>query len=138
GMAMADPIRAAIPMHPLLRPRASSLADFADLFGINPRGAKTRVSVINFIGLPALESQQMFLNQLAVSLFTWLKRHPAPPQKPLQGLLILDEAKDFVPSVQSSLCKESIIRLAAQARKYGVGLIFATQAPKSKIGRAHV
>lgn len=131
AMDMADQIRAAIQMNPLLRQRGSSLDDFADLFGINPRGAKTRVSVINFIGLPALESQQMFLNQLAVSLFTWLKRHPAPPQKPLQGLLILDEAKDFVPSVQSSLCKESIIRLAAQARKYGVGLIFATQAPKS-------
>ncbi|MFQ3613638.1 MAG: ATPase, partial [Cyanobacteriota bacterium] len=29
------------------------------------------------------------------------------------------------------VCKQSIIRLAAQARKYGLGLIFATQAPKS-------
>ena len=28
-------------------------------------------------------------------------------------------------------CKASILRLAAQARKYNLGLIFATQAPKS-------
>jgi DNA helicase HerA-like ATPase len=87
--------------------------------------------VINFIGLPGLESQQEFVNQLAMALFTWIKKNPASPEAPLQGLFVIDEAKDFVPSGKSTPCKESLIRLAAQARKYGLGLIFATQAPKS-------
>ncbi|MEL7507176.1 MAG: ATPase, partial [Cyanobacteria bacterium J06554_1] len=43
----------------------------------------------------------------------------------------IDESKDFVPSRGSTPCKASINRLVAQARKYGLGLIFATQAPKS-------
>jgi DNA helicase HerA-like ATPase len=46
-------------------------------------------------------------------------------------LLVLDEAKDFVPSRQSTVCKASLLRLAAQARKYGLGLIFASQEPQS-------
>lgn len=49
----------------------------------------------------------------------------------LLGLFVLDEAKDFVPSSASVPGKDNIIRLAAQARKYGLGLLFATQAPKS-------
>ena len=56
---------------------------------------------------------------------------PAPPERPLRGLLIIDEAKDLVLSGKSVPCKASILRLVAQARKYGLGLIFATQAPKS-------
>jgi DNA helicase HerA-like ATPase len=66
-----------------------------------------------------------------MTLFTWIKKNPAPVDKPLRGLLVIDEAKDFVPSRGSTPCKASINRLAAQARKYGLGLIFATQAPKS-------
>ena len=38
--------------------------------------------------------------------------------------------KDFVPSQGSSSCKESLTRLTAQARKYHLGLVFATQNPK--------
>ena len=43
----------------------------------------------------------------------------------------MDEAKDFVPSGKAVPGKENVIRLAAQARKYGLGLLFATQEPKS-------
>jgi DNA helicase HerA-like ATPase len=45
--------------------------------------------------------------------------------------LVIDEAKDFVPSMKAVACRDALQRLAAQARKYGLGLIFATQAPKS-------
>jgi DNA helicase HerA-like ATPase len=44
---------------------------------------------------------------------------------------VIDEAKDFVPSGKSVPGKENVVRLAAQARKYGLGLLFATQEPKS-------
>lgn len=126
---MADLLNAEIANNPLLRQSGSSL-DPAILLGLeNP--SKTRLSIINFIGLPGLAQQQQFLNQLAMTLFTWIKKNPAPSDKPLRGLLVIDEAKDFLPSQQTTPCKSSLNRLAAQARKYGLGIIFATQAPKS-------
>ena len=48
----------------------------------------------------------------------------------MRGLLVVDEARDFIPGMSKSPCRESFIRLTAQARKYGLGLVFATQAPK--------
>src|SRR5690606_11945134 len=61
--------------------------------------------------------------------FAWIKRHPAG-DRPLGGLLVLDEAQTFVPSLGSTASTESTLRLAAQARKYGLGMVYATQAPK--------
>jgi DNA helicase HerA-like ATPase len=42
----------------------------------------------------------------------------------------MDEAQTFAPSGPMTACTQSTLALAAQARKYGLGLIFATQAPK--------
>jgi DNA helicase HerA-like ATPase len=70
------------------------------------------------------------MNQLSMTLFSWIKKHPARGRS-LQGLLVIDEARDFIPSGKSVAGKDNIIRLVAQARKYGLGIVFATQAPKS-------
>ena len=126
---MADQLRAAIATNPLLASQGAAL-DPARLLRAKNKD-KTRISVINFIGLQGLTAQQEFLNQLAMALFTWIKKNPAHPEQPLQGLLVIDEAKDFIPAIQTVPCRSSVLRLAAQARKYGLGLIFATQAPKS-------
>jgi DNA helicase HerA-like ATPase len=80
--------------------------------------------------LPTLDMQRTFLNQLAMVLFSWIKKHPNPPGRALRGLLVVDEAKDFLPAQKATECKESMLRLGAQARKYGLGLVFATQHPK--------
>jgi hypothetical protein len=125
---MADALKVAVETNPLLRSTGVSL-DPAVLFGADGSD-RTRISVINFVGLPGLEAQRAFLNQLAMTLFSWIKTHPEPAPRPLRGLLVIDEAKDFVPSQKSSMCKESLTRLAAQARKYHLGLVFATQNPK--------
>jgi len=130
SQAIADLLSAEMANNPLLRQSGAPL-DPATLFGLTGAPAKTRLSILNLIGLPGLPQQQQFLNQLAMTLFTWIKKHPAPAGQPLRGLLVIDEAKDFLPSRQSTPCKSSLNRLAAQARKYGLGLIFATQAPKS-------
>lgn len=92
--------------------------------------SKTRVSVLSLVGLPSYDQKRRFVDQLASTLFSWIKKNPAPPGGIL-GLLVMDEAKDFVPSGKSVPGKENVIRLAAQARKYGLGLLFATQEPKS-------
>lgn len=126
--ALSDSLRAAVQTNPLLHQEGEPL-DPGILFGLG--SARPRVSVLSMVGLPGLDAPLQFVNQLAMTLFTWVKKNPCPSDRPLRGLLILDEAKDFVPSQGSTPCKESLIRLAAQGRKYGLGVVFATQAPKS-------
>jgi hypothetical protein len=93
-------------------------------------GYRARVSVISFVGLPAQDQRQSFVNQLQMALFAWIKRNPAG-DRPLGGLLVMDEAQDFASSGAATACTQSTLALAAQARKYGLGLVFATQAPKA-------
>lgn len=122
---MADQVLAAIATNPLLTTSGTPL-DPQLLFG-EPAQAKTRVSVINFSGLGSDESRQSFVNQLQMALFTWIKKHPSPTGR----LYALDEAQNFAPSQKLTPCKESTLALATQARKYGLGMIFATQTPKA-------
>jgi len=120
---IADQLRAAVATNPLLRSDGAKL-DPAQLF-FGAKG-KTRISVINFSGLASEAAKQAFVNQLQMTLFTWIKAHPSE-----SGLLyVMDEAQNFVPSQVGTPCKESAKSLAAQARKYGLGMILATQLPK--------
>lgn len=92
-------------------------------------GKRARVSVISFIGLPAEEQRQNFVNQLQMELFAWAKRNPAG-DRPLGALFVMDEAQTLAASGTLTASTRSTIVLASQARKYGLGLLFATQAPK--------
>ncbi|MBQ1034106.1 ATP-binding protein [Micromonospora sp. C97] len=92
-------------------------------------GRRARVSVISFVGLTSDQERQSFVNQLQMALFAWIKRHPAG-DRPLGGLFVMDEAQTLAPSTATTACTASTIALASQARKYGLGLVFATQAPK--------
>jgi hypothetical protein len=121
--AIADQLRATIATNPLMQSRGANL-DPQSLFH-GPAGT-VRISVINFSGLPGDEACQSFVNQLQMSLFTWIKRNPSPTGR----LYVLDEAQNFAPSQKMTPCKESTLSLVAQARKYGLGMMFATQTPK--------
>ncbi|MEV4472645.1 DUF87 domain-containing protein [Nonomuraea sp. NPDC049504] len=94
-----------------------------------PEGKRARVSVISLVGLPSLEQRQSFVSQLQMELFVWFKRHPAQ-DRPLGALLVTDEAQTFAPATGTAASTRSTVLLASQARKYGLGLVFATQAPK--------
>ena len=85
--------------------------------------------MISLVGLPTDDQRQSFVNQLQMALFAWIKRHPAG-DRPLGGLLVMDEAQNFVPSGAITSATQSTLALSSQARKYGLGLVFATQAPK--------
>src|SRR5205823_295732 len=87
---------------------------------------KTRISVINFAGLASEPARQSFVNQLQMMLFAWIKQNPSPTGR----LYVLDEAQNFAPSQSGTACKASTKSLVAQARKYGLDMIFATQLPK--------
>jgi Helicase HerA, central domain len=90
---------------------------------------RARVSVISMVGLQNDDQREGFVNQLQMGLFAWIKRNPAG-DRPLGGLLVMDEAQNFAPSGRSTACLQSTLALSSQARKYGLGLIFATQAPR--------
>ncbi|MBP2703037.1 DUF87 domain-containing protein [Microbispora sp. RL4-1S] len=94
-----------------------------------PPGKRARVSVISLAGLAGDAQRQSFVNQLQLALFAWIKRNPAG-DRPLGGLFVMDEAQTFAPSGAMTPCTQSTLALASQARKYGLGLVFATQAPK--------
>jgi hypothetical protein len=94
-----------------------------------PAGKRARVSVISLIGLQADDQRQSFVNQLQMALFAWVKKHPAG-DRPLGGLFVMDEAQTLAPSGPMTACTRSTLALASQARKYGLGLVFATQSPK--------
>ena len=97
---------------------------------LQPEGRRrARISVISLVGLPNDEQRQHFVNQLQMALFAWVKKHPAG-DRPLGGLFVMDEAQSFAPSTGRTATTDSTLALASQARKYGLGLIFATQAPK--------
>ncbi len=42
----------------------------------------------------------------------------------------MDEAQNFAPSGRTTAATQSTLALSSQARKYGLGLVFATQAPR--------
>ena len=92
-------------------------------------GKRARVSIVSFVGLPDEVARQSFVNQLQMALFAWIKKHPAGG-RPLLGLLVMDEAQTLAPSGPMTACTQSTLALASQARKYGLGLAFATQSPK--------
>jgi hypothetical protein len=124
--SLAVTLRAARVTDPLFAgtgPRTSP----ADLLTPSP-GKRARISVISFVGLPQPEQRQSFVSQLQLALFSWIRRNPA--DGPLGGLLVMDEAQDFAPAIGHTPSSASTLQLAAQARKFGLGLAFATQAPR--------
>jgi uncharacterized protein DUF87 len=121
---MADELKAAVATNPLLKATGPVLDPKLLFFGGNP--SKTRISVINLSGLASDEAKEDFVNRLQMTLFGWIKKHPSP-----RGLLyVIDEAQVFIPSGASALSKTSGVQLVAQGRKYGLGMIAVTQAPK--------
>ncbi len=125
--AVADALQAQMQLNPLLTADGAGI-DFDEMFGRDLQ--KTRVSVVNLSGLSTPGRQQSFLARLMTLMFGYAKRRPAK-NEPLAGLVVIDEAKDFVPSQRTVASSEPIMRAAAQLRKYGYGMIVATQEPKS-------
>jgi DNA helicase HerA-like ATPase len=121
---MADGLKAAVASNPLLRASGPVLDPRLLFFGADAH--RTRVSVINLSGLGSDQAREDFVNRLQMTLFGWIKRNPSP-----RGMLyVIDEAQIFLPSGRTTLSKTSGVQLVAQARKYGLGMIMVTQAPK--------
>jgi hypothetical protein len=121
---IAHELIAAVAINPLLSPQEPPL-DPALLFSGETR--KTRVSVVNLSGLGDEAERAAFVNQLQMTLFFWIKRHPSPTGR----LYVLDEAHLFAPAKETTPVKRSALALIKQGRKYGLGMVFATREPRS-------
>jgi len=96
---------------------------------LTPRPGKiARVSVISLIGLRS-EARQSFVGRLLTALFAYFRANPVRGTA-LGGLLVMDEAQNFVPSGAATQSSEITRELIAQIRKYGLGVVLATQMPK--------
>lgn len=120
-------LRAAMVNDPMFGGDGAS-ADPGTLLTPSP-GYRARVSVISLVGLQNDEQKAGFVSQLQMALFAWIKRNPAG-DRPLSGLLVMDEAQNFAPSGHGTVSLQSTLALSSQARKYGLGLVFATQSPR--------
>ncbi|MCV7226283.1 helicase HerA domain-containing protein [Mycolicibacterium komossense] len=127
AVQLSQNLRAAMVMDPLFG-GAGTPVDPGTLLTPSD-GYRARLSVISMIGLSDGSQREAFVNQLQMGLFAWIKRHPAG-DRPLGGLLVMDEAQNFAPSGRQTASLRSTLALSSQARKYGLGLVFATQSPR--------
>jgi hypothetical protein len=123
---MADRIQATSVADPMYGGQGEEL-DPAVLFGVG--SSRARISILSLFAMADINTQARFIGQVASVLFNWIRRNPAPAGSPVRGLLVLDEAARFLPR-NNAESKPALLLLAQQARKYGLGLILATQNPK--------
>ncbi len=104
-------------------------ADIDTLIGANSPG-KTRISVIYLNTLHSQEEKEFFIANICEMLYSWMLCHPLTAgQKGLQCALYIDEVAPYLPPVKKPACKDSLMLLFKQARKYGVACMIATQNP---------
>lgn len=126
AQSMADQIQATL-VGDALYGGVGEVVDPSLLFGVGQ--SRPRVSVISLFAMPEIATQARFIGQLGSFLFHWIRHNPAPPDSPVRGLLVLDEAARFLPRYNEA-SKPALLLLAQQARKYGLGMVMATQNPK--------
>jgi hypothetical protein len=122
---MADLLQATIVTDPLYGGTGEDV-DPSVLFGVGEN--RTAVSILSLFAMRDIQAQARFIGQLSSVLFNWIRSHPVPAGSTMRGLLVLDEAAPFLPRGNAE-SKPGLLLLARQARKYGLGLVLATQNP---------
>ncbi|HMF33517.1 MAG TPA: DUF87 domain-containing protein [Candidatus Lokiarchaeia archaeon] len=76
--------------------------------------------------------RQLVLSWIMQQIYSWMLTHPQADQDALRLFLYIDEVADFLPiHPNNPPSKKLLMLLLRQARKYGVGIIIATQSPGS-------
>lgn len=73
--------------------------------------------------------QECILNYYMYRIYQKCKKEKGGAEK--KHFIFIEEAHNFVPSVKNTLCKDIIVKLAREGRKYGIGLCFITQRPRN-------
>lgn len=89
---------------------------------------KGKATIINLKGYSP-DIQQIIVRRLATMLFEMRKADRIPPM-----ILVLEEAHMYCPQAENVASKRSIITIASEGRKFGLGLMAISQRP-AKIDR---
>ena len=84
---------------------------------------KGKTTIINLKGY-APDIQQIIVRRLATMLFEMRKAERIPPM-----MLMLEGAHNFCPQNDTVPCKRSLLTIASEGRKFGLGLMAITQRP---------
>lgn len=88
---------------------------------------KASLSVVYLNTLYSDSEQMSVVAQIATSLYDWMLHHPSDR---LQVVLYIDEIGKYLPAgTKNTAAKEALRLLFKQGRKYGVGVMLATQNP---------
>ncbi|MCM1232494.1 MAG: ATP-binding protein [Ruminococcus flavefaciens] len=73
--------------------------------------------------------QECILNYYLYRIYKKCRKSSNKSNK--KHIIFIEEAHNFVPSVKNTLCKDIIVKLAREGRKFGICLCFITQRPRN-------
>ncbi len=97
---------------------------------LNPKH-KTRLSIIYLNSILNQTSKEYFMSIFLEKLYSWMLKNPIKEKGLPQLVLFIDEIGQYLPpqNHKKPLCKDILIKLIKQGRKYGVAIIGASQSP---------
>ena len=85
-----------------------------------------QLAILNTTLADSDAKQENLVGETADRIYRWMLRNAS---EALQLVFIIDEAAMFLPATRKPSCKEPILRLLKQGRKFGIGVMVATQNP---------
>lgn len=96
----------------------------------NPEG-KTRLSIIYLNSLSSQSDKTFFVSLFAENLYQWLLRQPTEDSSndDPRLMLFMDEVGAFIPNPtqKKPVCKDILLKLFKEGRKFGLSLLAASQ-----------
>ena len=92
---------------------------------------KTRLSILYLNSLTSQADKEYFVSLLAENLYQWMLHNPQKDTARPQLILWIDEIGMFVPNPtqKKPICKDALVTLFKQGRKYGLACMGASQSP---------
>jgi len=94
--------------------------------------SKGQITVICLSGLP-IRIQQVVVGRLSKKLYeagvAWRREFEGKPQIPCPTFMVIEEAHNFIPAEAGAKSSWPIRRIAAEGRKFGIGLCIVSQRP---------
>jgi hypothetical protein len=106
----------------------AEVLDIGALFGSRTGGVITRarLTIISTRFLGDAATADFWVAQFLVAVGRWIGK---APQGKIQGVLLLDEADQYLPAIRQPATKAPLENLLRRARSAGIGLLLATQSP---------
>ena len=82
-----------------------------------------RTTIFNLKGV-APDIQQIIVRRLGIMMFELRKADKVPPM-----MMVLEEAHNYCPQNEGTLCKKILTTIASEGRKFGLGLMVISQRP---------